>query len=191
MIRWTCAQSSRGWHTTPRWTSPDRALAVAALLSEAMRPLGVSPVLVGGSAVLFWTRAPEFTTVDIDLVVDEPKRGGRVDVGTRVCFGCGPAPLVDPKLGRARGDAGPSARTVRAQLWQSRCRMADGRRAVACRPGDRPAQELLLAPLELPLRQVLALIPVIPDPVELLARAREVDRAEGVAFMRRNRCSGA
>ncbi len=50
----------------------DRTIAVTSILAEALAALHVEPVLVGGMAVLFWTEAPEFTTHDIDLVMDEP-----------------------------------------------------------------------------------------------------------------------
>lgn len=50
----------------------DRSVRVTAVLTEALRPLGVVPVLVGGMAVLFWTSAEAFATRDIDLVMDEP-----------------------------------------------------------------------------------------------------------------------
>lgn len=50
----------------------DRSVAVAAILTEALAPLHVEPVLVGGMAVRLWSGVAEFVTRDIDLVMDEP-----------------------------------------------------------------------------------------------------------------------
>lgn len=58
--------------TDPEFDLLDRSIRITSLLSEALAPLRVRPVLVGGMAVLFWTPAYEFTTKDIDLVMDEP-----------------------------------------------------------------------------------------------------------------------
>ncbi len=171
---------------------PDRALAVAALLSEAMRPLGVSPVLVGGSAVLFWTRAPEFTTVDIDLVVDEPNAVdalmsglGFVSAADRRHWSIPNSAVLVEMPARVLEPAG--AQTVAVE-------MPDGRWVDVLSPVDlviARAQELLLAPLELPLRQVLALIPVIPI-LWNCSQGRARSTGQRVwHFMRRNRCSGA
>lgn len=48
------------------------------VLTEALAPLGVAPVLVGGMAVLFWTSSAAFATRDIDLVMDEPPEAEEV-----------------------------------------------------------------------------------------------------------------
>lgn len=44
----------------------ERKLAVAAVVNQAVRPLGFRAVVIGGLAVEFWTRG-EYTTADIDL----------------------------------------------------------------------------------------------------------------------------
>lgn len=56
----------------------DRSVGVMGVLDEALRPLHVSPVLVGGMAVLFWTSDEAFATRDIDLVMDEPPEADEV-----------------------------------------------------------------------------------------------------------------
>jgi hypothetical protein len=56
----------------------DRSVRVIGVLDEALRPLNVSPVLVGGMAVLFWTSDEAFATRDIDLVMDEPPEADEV-----------------------------------------------------------------------------------------------------------------
>lgn len=64
--------------TDPKFDLLDRSIRITGLLSEALAPLRVRPVLVGGMAVLFWTPAYEFTTADIDLVMDEPPEADEV-----------------------------------------------------------------------------------------------------------------
>jgi hypothetical protein len=49
-----------------------RALEVVAVIEEVAAPLGIHPVLVGGMAVYFWTVREEFTTYDIDVVMEVP-----------------------------------------------------------------------------------------------------------------------
>ncbi len=46
----------------------ERLLEVAAIVSEALEPLGIHPVLVGGLAVAYWT-AGAYVTGDIDVVM--------------------------------------------------------------------------------------------------------------------------
>jgi hypothetical protein len=46
----------------------ERMLAVVAVLTEAVRDLGVKPVVVGGLAVQYWTHE-QYTTSDIDLLL--------------------------------------------------------------------------------------------------------------------------
>lgn len=47
----------------------ERTLEVVAIIDEAVSPLGIHPVVVGGMAVYFWTANPAFVTVDIDVVM--------------------------------------------------------------------------------------------------------------------------
>ncbi len=47
--------------------SAERGVAVAAVIAEALQPLGQDPVLVGGAAVEFYTQGG-YATADIDLV---------------------------------------------------------------------------------------------------------------------------
>lgn len=52
--------------------SPDvlvRQLRAASVISEELAPMGIVPVVVGGSAVEFYTRG-SYTTMDLDLIVD-------------------------------------------------------------------------------------------------------------------------
>lgn len=44
----------------------ERKLAVAAVVHQAVQPLGFRAVVIGGLAVEFWTQG-EYTTADIDL----------------------------------------------------------------------------------------------------------------------------
>jgi hypothetical protein len=53
-------------------------LAVAGVVSEAARDLGLRPVVVGGLAAWAWTGAPEFATADVDLVAPTSPRLERV-----------------------------------------------------------------------------------------------------------------
>lgn len=46
----------------------DRRLWVVGVISEALRPTGITPVVVGGAAVAFYTLGG-YTTMDIDLVM--------------------------------------------------------------------------------------------------------------------------
>jgi hypothetical protein len=50
----------------------ERALGVVAIVAAVAAPLGITPVLVGGMAVYFWTRTDAFLTHDIDVVMDVP-----------------------------------------------------------------------------------------------------------------------
>ncbi len=47
-------------------------LTVAGVISEAFKPFGVIPVVVGGSAVEFYTLG-NYTTRDIDMIVEDPE----------------------------------------------------------------------------------------------------------------------
>lgn len=46
----------------------ERMLAVVAVIADAVRDLGVTPVVVGGLAVQYWTHA-QYTTGDIDILL--------------------------------------------------------------------------------------------------------------------------
>jgi hypothetical protein len=46
----------------------ERMLAVAAVIENAAREVGLRPVLSGGLAAWAWTGAAEFATADIDLI---------------------------------------------------------------------------------------------------------------------------
>ena len=46
---------------------PTRGIKIAALISEALKTIDIDPVLVGGSAVAFYTEG-KYTTDDIDMV---------------------------------------------------------------------------------------------------------------------------
>jgi hypothetical protein len=50
----------------------ERALEVVATVEAVAAPLGIHPVVVGGMAVYFWTERDEFTTHDIDVVMEVP-----------------------------------------------------------------------------------------------------------------------
>ena len=50
----------------------DRTLEVVSLIDAVAAPMGIHPVVVGGMAVYFWTATDEFTTYDIDVVMDVP-----------------------------------------------------------------------------------------------------------------------
>ncbi|MCZ6634265.1 MAG: UbiD family decarboxylase [bacterium] len=54
-----------------------RRLWVVAVLAEALRPAGIRPVVVGGSAVEFYTLGG-YATADVDLVVGDRARLGEV-----------------------------------------------------------------------------------------------------------------
>jgi hypothetical protein len=47
-------------------------LEVVATVEAVAAPLGIHPVVVGGMAVYFWTERDEFTTNDIDVVMEVP-----------------------------------------------------------------------------------------------------------------------
>jgi hypothetical protein len=47
----------------------ERMLEVVGVIEEAVAPLGLHPVVVGGMAVYFWTHSDAFLTTDIDVVV--------------------------------------------------------------------------------------------------------------------------
>jgi len=47
----------------------DQMLEVAAILEEALAPLGVHPVVVGGLALAYWTPPGLYLTEDIDVVM--------------------------------------------------------------------------------------------------------------------------
>jgi hypothetical protein len=47
-------------------------LEVVATVEAVAAPLGIHPVVVGGMAVYFWTERDEFTTHDIDVVMEVP-----------------------------------------------------------------------------------------------------------------------
>ena len=67
--------------------SPERrGVFVANVISKALQPLGEHPVLVGGSAVAFYTSA-QYTTNDIDMIaVGGPKVSTRMlELGFRRC----------------------------------------------------------------------------------------------------------
>lgn len=49
----------------------ERLLEVAAIVSEAVRDLGVEPVVVGGLALAHWTDS-SFLTVDVDILIGRP-----------------------------------------------------------------------------------------------------------------------
>jgi hypothetical protein len=50
----------------------ERALEVVAIIAAAALPLGVTPVIVGGMAVYFWTADDAFLTSDIDVIMETP-----------------------------------------------------------------------------------------------------------------------
>lgn len=54
-----------------------RSLYVLGLLTAAMKPLGIRPILVGGTAVEFYTLGG-YTTRDIDLVINGRDKAKRV-----------------------------------------------------------------------------------------------------------------
>ncbi len=47
----------------------ERTLEIVSIVDEAVSPLGIHPVVVGGMAVYFWTANPAFVTADIDVVM--------------------------------------------------------------------------------------------------------------------------
>lgn len=51
----------------------ERTLTVIGVVTAALRPWHLEPVLVGGMAVWFWVETDEFSTLDIDVVVDAPQ----------------------------------------------------------------------------------------------------------------------
>lgn len=55
-------------------------LKVAGIITEAFKPFNLKPVVVGGSAVEFYTMG-SYTTRDIDLIIDEPGEIKQVMVG--------------------------------------------------------------------------------------------------------------
>jgi hypothetical protein len=50
----------------------ERSLEVVAVVDALAAPFGITPVIVGGMAVYFWTATDEFTTYDIDVVMEVP-----------------------------------------------------------------------------------------------------------------------
>ena len=60
-------------------------LTVAGVISNAFKPFGVIPVVVGGSAVEFYTLG-NYTTRDIDLIVEDPEYIKSVMNGLGFCM---------------------------------------------------------------------------------------------------------
>ena len=56
----------------PVKSASEKQLCVAGIIAEAFRPFQVHPVVVGGAAVEFYTLG-NYTTKDIDLIVEEPE----------------------------------------------------------------------------------------------------------------------
>ena len=50
----------------------ERALEIVATVEAVAAPFGIHPVVVGGMAVYVWTERDEFTTHDIDVVMEVP-----------------------------------------------------------------------------------------------------------------------
>ena len=55
----------------PAKSALETQLCVAGIIAEAFKPFHVQPVVVGGAAVEFYTLG-NYTTKDIDLIVEEP-----------------------------------------------------------------------------------------------------------------------
>ncbi|MDO9441313.1 MAG: hypothetical protein Q7T73_10520 [Beijerinckiaceae bacterium] len=159
--------------TDPEFDLLDRSIRITSLLSEALAPLRVRPVLVGGMAVLFWTPAYEFTTKDIDLVMDEPPEAD--DVLRSVGF-------VQARDGRRwelpRTDVliELPSRRLPAGAEVTEVELPDGRTAAVLSQVDVlivRLEELGIGPQEDVSRQALALIPGA-DRDRLRARAVQV-----------------
>ena len=159
----------------------ERSLRVTAVIAEALRPLGIEPVIVGGTAVRFWTGAPEFVTHDIDLVMDEPPEADDILV----------------TLGFERQSDGRHWRVPESPVFlelpdrqlepegavPDSIDMGGGRHVRVLSQIDLVvgrALELTIAPHEDVVRQVLALIAGVEDRGALLTRAREVDFGDRV-----------
>jgi hypothetical protein len=50
----------------------ERSLEVVAVIDALAAPFGITPVIVGGMAVYFWTEEEAFVTEDIDVVMEIP-----------------------------------------------------------------------------------------------------------------------
>lgn len=85
-------------------------LTVAGVISEAFKEFGVIPVVVGGSAVEFYTLG-NYTTRDIDLIVEDPEYIKSVMNGLGFCNDAGtwylpenPSIVVEFPKGPLAGD---------------------------------------------------------------------------------------
>ena len=85
-------------------------LTVAGIISEAFKEFGVIPVVVGGSAVEFYTLG-NYTSRDIDMIVEEPEHIGSVMTGLGFCHDAGtwylpekPSIVVEFRKGPLAGD---------------------------------------------------------------------------------------
>lgn len=60
-----------------REDSLSKSYAILSVLTEALKSVGIQPILVGGKAVELYTRG-RFTTYDIDLVLPNREKAGKI-----------------------------------------------------------------------------------------------------------------